>query len=133
MLIRPALLGDYTDISKFDEFIGDRRLDLQTGDLRVACDEHGAVTGYLRISPSGFLGWPLLAGICIDTAHRRQGVAAALLEDVVSEPRWPRLYVTTEEGNRPMLSLLEKVGATAIGHVDQLNMSEARELLFRLK
>lgn len=131
--IRFGALRDYPDLLEFDAFIGDRRLNLQAGELLVAENTGGRAVGYLRISPSEFLGWPLLALLCVRSDIRRRGTGQALVRAAISDPRFPRLYVTTEQGNGAMLNLLRKVDAEAIGHVDQLNFDGGRELLFRLK
>lgn len=131
--IRFGALRDYPDLLEFDEFIGDRRLDLQAGELLVAESTGGRAEGYLRISPTGFLGWPLLALLCVRTDVRRRGAGQALVTAAIADGRFPRLYVTTEQGNDAMLELFFKLGAEAIGHVDQLNFDGGRDLLFRLK
>ncbi|WP_375261200.1 GNAT family N-acetyltransferase [Palleronia sp.] len=131
--IRFGALGDYPDLLAFDEFIGDRRLNLQAGQLLVAEDGDGRAVGYLRTSPIEFLGWPLLALLCVRVDYRRRGAGQALVRAALSDGRFPRLYVTTEPENDPMLGLLRKVGAEAIGHADRLTFDGGRELLFRLK
>ena len=132
MKIRKGLFSDYPKLVKFDEFIGDRRLELQKGEIWV-CDRKGDVAvGYVRISTDHFFSWPFVSFLCVEEKHRRCGVAYDLLKQVCEHGDFPRLYISTEEGNNEMLSLLEKLEATPIGQIDQLNFDDERELIFRL-
>jgi predicted N-acetyltransferase YhbS len=133
MEVRFGVLSDYAHLVEYDEFLGDRRLDLQAGELRVASiDEHQAVA-YVRVAATLFLGWPLLTALCVHPDHRQRGLGLSLVTATLSDLRYPRLYASTELGNRPMLNLLGRVGARSIGHADELNLDGERELLFRLK
>ncbi len=131
--VRPAELADYPRIKRYDEFIGDRRLDLQAGELTVADQGERRAIGYARVWATAFLGWPLVAALCVQPDLRRTGVAAALLSRLVEDARFPRLYLSTEEGNEAMRALLAARGARRIGHADELNIGGERELLYRLR
>jgi GNAT superfamily N-acetyltransferase len=131
--VRAAILSDYRQIVEYDEFLGDRRIDLQAGELFVADIDGRPAIGYLRIAPRDFLGWPLVANLCVRKDHRRQGTGRRLMESAVADARFIRLYTSTEEGNTPMHALLERLGAYRIGHVDKLNFSGEREILYCLK
>ncbi|TAG09110.1 MAG: GNAT family N-acetyltransferase [Rhodobacterales bacterium] len=131
-IIRACEFGDYPALATFDEFIGDRRIDIQQGTLTVA-ELDGNAVGYAKISPAEFLGWPLLSIVCVATAFRGQGIGGNLIVSAVNNARWLRLFCTTEASNVVMRSLLLKHGAQEIGFADDLNMSDEREILFRLK
>lgn len=131
-IIRPCEIIDYSALRSFDEFIGDRRIDMQHGNLLVA-ELQGRVVGYVKVAPAEFLGWPLLSIVCVAATVRGQGIGGDLIAATVKSPRWLRLYSSTEISNEIMLSLLKKHGAREIGFADRLNMSEEREILFRLK
>lgn len=133
IIVRAATLADYRTIVDYDDFIGDRRIDLQSGEITVADRNGQSAIAYCRIAPQQFLGWPLLAVLCVKDQHRRHGVGLKLLETSIADTRWIRLYTTTEDSNRAMRALLDRVDATCIGHADQLNVDGERELLFRLK
>jgi GNAT superfamily N-acetyltransferase len=130
--IRPCDIHDYPALKNFDEFIGDRRIDMQQGSLLVATLEN-AVVGYAKVAPSGFMGWPLLSIVCVAPSLRRQGIGRELVEGARSAAQWLRLYTSTEESNIPMRNLLQNCDAREIGFTDDLNMSGEREILFRLK
>ncbi|WP_299477900.1 GNAT family N-acetyltransferase [uncultured Roseibium sp.] len=131
--IRSGRLSDYPIIRQYDEFMGDRRLDLQAGELRVADAESSEAIGYLRISPKGFLNWPFVAYLCVKSEFRNHGVGRQLIEHAIQDDRYVRLYISTEANNIAMQSLLKKVEADEIGYADQLNFSNERELFYRLK
>ncbi|MFB9222733.1 GNAT family N-acetyltransferase [Paracoccus cavernae] len=131
-IIRSCEIRDYPALKSFDEFMGDRRIDMQQGSLLVAALDD-AVIGYVKVAPSEFMGWPLLSILCVAPSSRRQGVGRALVEGAKSCPRWLRLYASTESSNLAMRALLQRCGAHEIGFSDDLNISGERETLFRLK
>ncbi|MEM8541701.1 MAG: GNAT family N-acetyltransferase [Pseudomonadota bacterium] len=132
MKFRRGVFSDYPVIAEYDEFIGDRRLDLQKGEIWV-CDSANEISvGYLRVSSDHFFAWPFVSYLCVQEKHRRQGVASGLLQSLREEMTFSRLYVSTEENNHAMRSLLKKLDADPIGHIDQLNFDDERELIFRL-
>ena len=131
--IRFGRFSDYPILQQYDEFIGDRRLDLQAGEIVVADQTKATAVGYFRVSSGAFLGWPLLTTLCVKTDFRRRGVGDALIEHAINDERFTRLFTSTEVGNVAMRALLSKAGAQEIGHVDRLNLNNERELLFRLK
>lgn len=130
--IRPCEMRDYPVLKSFDEFMGDRRIDMQQGNLLVATLED-AVVGYAKVAPSEFMGWPLLSIVCVLPSARRRGIGRDLVEGAKLAAQWLRLYTSTEASNVPMRSLLQICGAREIGFSDSLNMSGEREILFRLK
>ncbi|MBE9638381.1 GNAT family N-acetyltransferase [Salipiger mangrovisoli] len=125
-------MRDYRALKSFDEFIGDRRMDMQQGSLMVATLQ-GAVAGYAKVAPCDFLGWPLLSIVCVSPAARRQGIGRELVAAATSASRWLRLYTSTEASNFPMRALLRTCDAREIGCADDLNLSGEREIFFRLK
>lgn len=132
MIIRACEISDYPALRDFDEFMGDRRIDMQQGSLMVA-ELNGNAVGYAKIAPGEFLGWPLLSIVCVAAAFRGQGIGGDLIADAVTNPQWLRLYSTTEASNVVMRSLLLKHGAREVGFADEINMSKEREIMFRLK
>ena len=130
---RAAVLSDYRQIIEYDEFPGDRRIDLQAGELSVADIEGWQAVGYLRIAPRDFFGWPLVANVCVHEGHRRRGIGRLLMQFAKDDGRYIRLYTSTEDANSPMQALIEGIGGHRIGYVDKLNFSEEREVIYRLK
>lgn len=131
-IIRPCEIRDYPALKSFDEFMGDRRIDMQQGNLLIAELEDVAV-GYAKVAPSDFMGWPLLSIVCVSSAMRGQGIGRELVNGVKSTAQWLRLYTSTEASNLSMRALLKNCNAREIGFADDLNMSGEREMLFRLK
>ncbi|MDB6454152.1 GNAT family N-acetyltransferase [Falsirhodobacter sp. 20TX0035] len=132
IIVTPCIFADHSALRTFDEFMGDRRIDMQQGTLLVAARED-EVVGYVKVAPSKFMGWPLLSILCVAPAVRRQGVGRKLVESAVSVPQWLRLYTSTEASKNVMRALLQTCGAREVGFADDLNMSGEREILFRLK
>jgi GNAT superfamily N-acetyltransferase len=127
------MLSDYRQLVEYDDFLGDRRIDIQAGELSVADADGRPAIGYLRIAPRNFLGWPLVASLCVHKELHRHGVGRRLMQSAMDDLRHIRLYTSTEEGNSPMRALLESLGAHSIGHADELNFNGEREILYRLK
>lgn len=133
LMVRPGQLSDYPHIVLYDEFPGDRRLDLQAARIWIADTPGETSAGYACIDPTDFLGWPLLSRLCVKPGARRFGVAETLIRGLLSDSIYLRLYTSTEQSNQPMRTLLAKVGAQEIGYTDELNFSAERECLYRLK
>ncbi len=96
--IRPCEIRDYPALKSFDEFMGDRRIDMQQGNLMVATLED-AVVGYSKVAPSEFMGWPPLSIVCAASSSRRRGIGRDLVEGARSAAQWLRLYTSTEASN----------------------------------
>jgi len=127
--IRPALRRDFPLIREWDEFWGDRRQEMQRGELYVAVDQEDMVVGYVRVARNEFLNFPLVAGLCVRPDHRRKGIGIFLMRHVDAVLAGLRVFCTTETTNNEMLALLEKVGYKIVGHVDALNSDGSRELI----
>lgn len=125
-------MSDFPLIRKYDEFIGDRRIDLQRAELMVCDVGECKAASYARVSTNHFYEWPFLVFICTEPAWRRQGAAISLVRSLIANFQASRLYTSTEENNEPMRNLLAEVAAVEIGYVDQLNFDGERELLYRL-
>lgn len=131
--IRPAKFDDYPRLCIYDEFLGDRRIDMQKGQILVCDSPNEKAIGYLRISTDHFFDWPFVVILSVKSEFRRLGAGSSLIRHASSLEILPRLYVSTEANNKPMRKLLAGVGASDIGYIDSLNLDEARELIFRLK
>ena len=131
--IRSGILSDYPRLVAYDEFIGDRRLDLQAGEVLVADADDVDAAAFVKIAPKDFMGWPLLAILCVQPTLRRQGIGRSLLAHIKGSERFPAVFTSTESSNLAMRELLDAVGARNVGSVDGLNLSGERELLYRLR
>jgi len=75
-IIRACKFGDYLALAAIDEFVDDRRIDMQQGTLMVA-ERDGNTVGFAKVSPAEFLGWPLLS-ICVLRRHFGGKVSAEI-------------------------------------------------------
>lgn len=130
--IRLAVRKDFVEMRDWDEFWGDRRQEMQRGEIYVATDSQDTCVGYVRVAHNEFLNYPLVAALCVRPDQRRRRIALHLLEFVKQHMRGLSLFCTTEEGNEEMLPLLLKAGFRQVGHVDHLNSDGSRELIFYL-
>ena len=129
---RTAIVSDYPIISKYDEFLGDRRLDMQQNSLLVAdCGELSAIA-FLKISPNACFGWPLLEILMVKPSEQRAGVGSEFVKHLIDKSSYLKLFVSTESSNEGMQRLLAKVGAEEVGFIDRLNFNGEREKIYRL-
>ena len=131
IVVRPAQFADYKIIREYDEFLGDRRLDIQRRELLVADLGDERAVGFLKATASAFLDRPLVELLCVAQALRRRGVATRLLEAACKHYRGCQIYLTTEESNGNMRRLLDAIGWANVGYIDGFNISGERELIYR--
>lgn len=127
--IRMARKSDFPQINEWDEFWGDRRQEMQRGEIYVA-DFRGECLGYLRITRNEFLNYPLIAVVCTKPSYRRTGIALSLIKHIESIFNGLRIFSTTEVTNQEMIALFYKSGFQQSGFIDCLNSDGSRELIF---
>ena len=122
--------ADYEYIKQWDSFWGDRRQELQRGQLFTARMPDQCCVGYVVVVPGGFLNYPLITLLCTNPSYRRLGVARQLLWHV--ERIWcgTRLFTTTESDNLAMQTLLENLDYERAGSVEKVNASLMTELIY---
>ena len=130
--IRLAVRKDFVEMRDWDEFWGDRRQEMQRGEIYVATDLQDKCIGYVRVAQNEFLKYPLISLVCVRQDQRRRSIGLHLLEFVKERMQGLRLFCTTEESNSEMQPLLLKAGFQRVGHVDHLNSDGSRELIFYL-
>lgn len=130
--IRHADYADYRIIKNYDEFLGDRRLDMQQGSLIVADKGEAKAVGFAKIAPVNCFGWPLVEVLMVQPEYLRRGIGVALLDHVKNNFGFLKLFISTEESNQIMLQLLSTIQAEEVGHLNGLNLSGERERIFRL-
>jgi len=128
-MIREGTTNDVAALAAFDPFGGDRRQELAGGRVLVA-EAGGRVVGYLTFSPAGFIGRPFVHFLAVAPEFRRRGIASGLLRAVAARVGPSRLFISTEEGNAPMLRLLEREGWAAAGCVRNVNDDGSAECFF---
>jgi RimJ/RimL family protein N-acetyltransferase len=119
-------------IRDYDEFLGERRLDFQRGELVVADHENNKAVGFMKLSAGEFLSWPLVSVICVSERFRRKGIGRALVDYAWQSSRSPCVYLTTEGSNHAMRALLAAAGWLEVGHIDRFNVDGDSELIFRI-
>lgn len=128
-MIRVGEIGDYASIKSFDPFGGDRQAELSAGHCLVALEKE-RVMAYVTFSRDGFIGRAFVHFLAVDAAFRRRGIATGLLEAVAKAVGAGRLFISTEETNQEMLSLLAKLDWTAAGMVQGVNTNGAAEVFY---
>ena len=129
--IRPATFADYKIIRVYDEFLGDRRLDIQRRELFVADNGDHSAAGFLKITASSFLDRPLVEIVCVAPAQRRQGIATRLLDAACKQYHGCEIYLTTEKSNVIMQQLLDTCGWAQVGSIAGFNIGGELELIYR--
>jgi ribosomal protein S18 acetylase RimI-like enzyme len=138
--IRRAVAADLKYICEADPIAerDERRHDYVSGAIRgemarqvrvLLVDEE--LVGFAVVGE--FFGHPFLERIATHAAHRRLGVAQALLANLevefLAHPGGDRLFVSTNESNDPMRTLLVKRGYKVSGVVENLDPGDP-ELFF---
>lgn len=128
-MIRPAKPVDLAAIDQFDEFSGARQSEIAE-DRMLVFEAESAAKAYISWHPSGFVGNPFITYLCIAPSHRRKGIANALIKQARAALPPERVFISTEEDNTAMLSLLKKQGWTMAGQVNGANSGEIAEVFF---
>ena len=131
IIIRPARFTDYPIVRDYDVFIGDRRLDMQRGEMIIADVGQNKAVGYAVLNGRGFIDWPLVQYLCVKQQFRRQGVARNLLAHLCRQGNTQVIYLTTEDDNTPMLHMLQMLAWRHVGRIDAFNFNGQHELVFR--
>ena len=80
-----------------------------------ACDESGALLGFISVADAWFPGrpaWVITVGV--NRHFQRQGIATRLLQAAERVLRARRLRLTVRAGNRAAINLYEKMGYTLV-------------------
>ena len=138
--IRRATAADLSEILRADAIAerDERRHDYVSGAIR---GEMGRAVRVLLVDAEligfavmgEFFGHPFLERIATHPEHRRLGVAQALMTNLeiefLAHPGGDRLFVSTNESNTPMRTLLVKRGYKVSGVVENLDVGDP-ELFF---
>ena len=128
--VRLARPKDYTALKEWDEFWGDRRQEMQRGELLVFDSESAGVVGYLLLSRNTFLNYPFIPIVCVKDTHRRNGVGSSLLLEANSVLSGARHFTSTEPQNNAAKSLFESVGFKYVGELSHVNFDKSAELFY---
>lgn len=135
-VIRTAAAGDLSAILGFDHLArtDPARRQLVTdavhaGTCFVATDSAGRAIGY-AIYQHRFFGHVLIELLYTDPAHRRRGVATALVSYCEAHAcQTPKLFVSTNRSNAAMRGLLVKLGFVQTGTIEDLDEGDP-ELIY---
>ena len=138
--IRRATTADLSEILRADAIAerDERRHDYVSGAIRGEMGRgvrvllvDGELVGFAVMGE--FFGHPFLERIATHPEHRRLGVANALLANLevefLAHPAGDRLFISTNESNDPMRTLLAKRGYRVSGVVENLDVGDP-ELFF---
>tara|TARA_R110002072_G_scaffold20841_10_gene75264 strand:+ start:842 stop:1213 length:372 start_codon:yes stop_codon:yes gene_type:complete len=118
-------------MKEFDVFAGDRRMDMERGELLVADYKAHLCAGYLKLTSNEFFNKPLISLVVINEAYRSRGIGSQLIIEAIERASWHEVYLTTEARNTGMQRLASKLGFLEVGLVRGLNFDGEDELVFR--
>ncbi len=137
MTVRPAAAGDAPAIAARDArgFGSDARAGLirsavAEGRCHMA-EQDGAPVGFAMMHRR-FFGQAFIELLWVDSAYRRRGIGAALIEACKDTCGGDKLFTSTNRSNRPMQALLARTGFTICGFIDGLDEGDP-ELIYCLK
>ena len=130
MKIRPAEIPDYKIMKAYDQFAGDRRLDMQRGELLVADLNEDRAVGYLKLTSHEFFNRPLISLVNTHPDFRKKGIASALIKEAVQRAPWRQVYTSTELSNEKMQRLLPTLGFAFVGEIKNFNFDGETELIY---
>jgi ribosomal protein S18 acetylase RimI-like enzyme len=123
-IIREATSADLRDILKLETHItglSEHRereivdVAISTQDCLVCEDDSEAIIGYLVLSQKSFFGRDFVRLLEVSPRHRRVGVATALLDSACTRCTTESVFISTNQSNAVMRSLLERDGWTYSG------------------
>ena len=130
-MIRAAIPEDIAAIDAFDRFAGDRSQEIAGGRMLVLEDlPDASVVGYVSWARKGFVGRDYIAFLCVETAHRRCGLATKLLRAAEAAIGPGRIFISTEADNSAMLALLQRENWMFAGSVEGANWNDIAEQFF---
>jgi GNAT superfamily N-acetyltransferase len=91
---------------------------------------NGRPIGYVIFNPR-FLGHGFVELLYTDPAFRRLGVASALLRHCETKCTTPRLFISTNLSNKPMQTLLAKLGFVMTGFIDNIDEGDPELVYFK--
>ncbi|CAN5326672.1 hypothetical protein BH09CHL1_BH09CHL1_22660 [soil metagenome] len=90
----------------------------------------GAPVGY-AIASVHFFDNAFIDLLIVHRGHRRKGVAQALIAAIEAWSPTDKLFTSTNESNEPMRALLERLGYTYSGTIDNLDEGDPERFYFK--
>lgn len=128
--IRKSKISDYPVLREFDEFAGDRRMDMERGELLIADLGSNSCVGYAKLTCNEFFNKPLISIVNTHPDYRGKGVATALIKAAIDQATWHKVYTTTEVSNTKMQSLLQHLGFEQVAEIKGFNFDGEAEFVF---
>ncbi len=89
----------------------------------------GGIVGLVVVRPGHFFGRDFVDHLIVSHQARRRGIATSLLREAVRAATSSRVFVSTNESNSPMRTLLAAEGWRFSGQLDGLDAGDP-ELVF---
>jgi ribosomal protein S18 acetylase RimI-like enzyme len=132
-MIRKGTTEDLAQIEVFDEFGGDRELEILQKRLQVYL-KNNQIVGYIStIDKSCLCGHPYISFLCVHPAYRSQVIASALLLEIERKYSNQKLFISTESNNLIMLNLIKKRNYILAGSLSGLNHDNSDEIYFYIE
>ena len=128
--VRAAKVEDYKNIKVYDEFAGDRRFDMERGELLVADVDQNKAVGFLKITSNEFFNKPLISIVNTHPNYRNKGIATALIKKALEQASWYKVYTTIEASNVKTQKLFLSIGFDRVGEIKECNFNEETEVVF---
>ncbi len=133
MEVRAAQAGDVSAIVAMDPgrlgTAGQIQALIQEQHCLVAV-ERGEITGFLVLRPGHFYGRDFIDLLYVAPPWRRQGAGRALMRAVFRNASTSRVFVSTNESNTPMRTLLRSEGWTPSGVLTGLDEGDPEHVFF---
>jgi ribosomal protein S18 acetylase RimI-like enzyme len=127
MRVRLATSIDLLVLEQFDELHDVTSETIAAHEIFIAADESNTPRAYARFNYTFFShGW--IATLVTHPAHRRRGLASALLYHLESQCTTPKIFISTNSQNLPMHALLAKHRYTQTGQIE--NLAPIPELIY---
>ena len=92
--------------------------------------ERGEITGFLVLRPGHFYGRDFIDLLYVASPWRRQGAGRVLMRAALRNASTSRVFVSTNESNTPMRTLLHSEGWTPSGVLTGLDEGDPEHVFF---
>lgn len=136
--IRLADLADAEQISRFDDVARTDPARVQFINRAIASGqchvyEQGGVVVAYGVLEYSFYGNGFVSMLYVHPERRRQRIGEKLMRHMESLCRTDRLFTSTNQSNRPMQALLERLGYQRSGCIENLGEGDPEMVYFKSK
>ncbi|AUT64035.1 N-acetyltransferase [Paraburkholderia terrae] len=135
--IRAAMSADIAALIELDSIAQrslQRRAYIENAAIATQCwlatepGDGASPVGY-GVLNQNFFEHDFVSLIVVGEESRRRGIGIAILRELETQCRGPKLFTSTNESNTPMRALLSQCGFVESGYIDNLDEGD-RELIF---